>query len=65
MGYHLGSKKLRLIWVIYFLLKGLEPTFIDVTVLKLKVYKTNAKIKDIFSISASFEINPRKNGRDY
>ena len=30
-------------------------------VLKLKVHKTNAKIKDIFSISTSFEINPTNN----
>ena len=49
---------MRVIWVIYFFLNGLGPTFIDVTVLKLKVHKTNAKIKDIFFISASFEINP-------
>ena len=30
----------------------------DVAVLKWKVYKTSTKIKDIFSIRASFEINP-------
>ena len=37
------------------------PTFTDVVILKLKVHKTNAKIKDFFFISASFKINPNNN----
>ena len=32
--------------------------FTDVAVLKLKVHKTNAKIKNTFCKSASIEINP-------
>ena len=57
-GEHLGCKKLGVIWIIYLLLKGLDPTFADVAMLILKVYKTNTKIKNIFCRSASFEINP-------
>ena len=38
--------------------KSHGPTFTNVAVLKLKVHKTSAKIKDIFSINANFEINP-------
>ena len=57
-GEHLDSKRLGVIWIIYLLLKSLGPTFADVAMLILKVYKTNAKIKNIFCRSASFEINP-------
>ena len=47
-----------LIWIIYFFLYGLGPTFTNVVMLKLKVCKTNTKIKNIFSISVIIEINP-------
>ena len=57
-GKHLDGKKLGVIWIIYLILKGLGPTFADVTMLILKVEKTSAKIKNIFRRSARFEINP-------